>query len=311
MVNPKMDPVPARSRLHVIVPVRNELQNIPFFYGRASAALETLTELDWCVVFVNNASEDGTLECLLQLSQSDPRVKVITLSRDFGYHGSLVAGLTSLEGDYYAIVDVDCEDPPELLVEFFRALQGGAEIAYGVRSNRDEPALVTFGRKLFYIANKRVADSEIVMWMGEYSMFTRQVRDAVLATKTTFVSIRAEMGHVGFTRLGLPYKRAKRAFGTTHYNLWRMTTYAMASILSGTTFPLRLVFYLAVVVGVGFPVGVSIFGLSAQSIVLAASVVMLYYLLVAVPLISLYLARTYKNVAQRPIFVIDHTRTRL
>lgn len=300
-----------RSRLHVIVPARNELQNVPYFYERARTALETLSDVDWSIVFVNNASEDGTLDRVLELRESDPRVKVITLSRDFGYHAALVAGLSSVESDYYAIVDVDCEDPPELLVDFFRAIQQGAQIAYGVRSNRDEPGWITFGRKLFYLANRRVADSEIVMWMGEFSMFTRQVRDAVLAAKTTFVSLRAEMGHVGFTRAGLPYLRAKRKYGQTHYNLWRMTVYAIASILSGTTFPLRLVLYMAALVGVGFPIYVKTMRLTAAGVLVSASVVMLYFLIITIPLISLYLARTYKNVVGRPTFVIDHTRTRL
>jgi dolichol-phosphate mannosyltransferase len=299
------------SRLHVIVPARNELQNVPYFYERARTALETLPDVDWNIVFVNNASEDGTAERVLQLRESDPRVKLITLSRDFGYHAALVAGLSSVEGDYYAIVDVDCEDPPELLVDFFRAIEQGAQIAYGVRSNRDEPGLITFGRKLFYIANRRVADSEIVMWMGEFSMFTKQVRDAILAAKTTFVSLRAEMGHVGFTRAGLSYLRAKRKYGQTHYNLWRMTVYAIASILSGTTFPLRLVLYVAVAVGLGFPLYAKVMQLTATGAALTAAVVSLYFLVITVPLISLYLARTYKNVVGRPIFVIDQTRTRL
>lgn len=300
-----------RSRLNVIVPVRNELQNVPYFYERARTALEELRDVDWSIVFVNNASEDGSLERMLELRESDPRVKIITLSRDFGYHGGLVAGLSSVEGDLYAIVDVDCEDPPELLVDFFRAVQNGAEIAYGVRSQRDEPPLITFGRKLFYIANRRVADSDIVMWMGEFSMFTRQVRDAVLAAKTTFVSIRAEMGHVGFPRIGLPYQRAKRKYGQTHYNLWRMAIYAIASILSGTTFPLRLVLYVAAAVGLGFPIVVTSLALSASDVMVAASVTVLYYLVITIPLISLYLARTYKNVVGRPVFVIDQKRTRL
>ncbi|OGK88076.1 MAG: hypothetical protein A2X52_13430 [Candidatus Rokubacteria bacterium GWC2_70_16] len=299
------------SRLHVIVPVRNELQNVPYFYERARTALEGLRDVEWSIVFVNNASEDGTLERLLQLRESDSRVKIITLSRDFGYHGALVAGLSSVEGDLYAIVDVDCEDPPELLVDFFRAIQKGVEIAYGVRSQRDEPKLITFGRKLFYIANRRVADSDIVMWMGEFSMFTKQVRDAVLAAKTTFVSIRAEMGHVGFPRIGLPYQRAKRKYGETHYNVWRMTVYAILSILSGTTFPLRLVLYVAALVGVGFPIVVKALGLSSSGVLIAASVTVLYYLVITIPLIGLYLARTYKNVVARPVFVIDQTRTRL
>lgn len=300
-----------RSRLHVIVPAHNELQNVPYFYERSRTALDTLSDVDWSIVFVNNASEDGTLDSILQLRESDPRVKVITLSRDFGYHAALVAGLSSVESDCYAIVDVDCEDPPELLVDFYRSIQQGAQIAYGVRSSRDEPSLITFGRKLFYLANRRVADSEIVMWMGEFSMFTKQVRDAILAAKTTFISLRAEMGHVGFTRAGLSYLRAKRKYGQTHYNLWRMTVYAVASILSGTTFPLRLVLYVAVVIGVGFPIYVKAMRPTGAGIAVTAAIVSMYFLVITIPLISLYLARTYKNVVGRPIFVIDQTRTRL
>lgn len=297
--------------LHVIVPARNERLNVPYFYNRARQALDSLHGLDWSIVFMNNDSDDGTLEEMMALRAADPRVKIITLSRNFGYHAALVAGLSSVESDYYAIVDVDCEDPPELLVEFHKALQGGAELAYGVRSKRDEPWLVTFGRKLFYLANRGVADSEIVMWMGEFSMFTRQVRDALLASKTTFVSLRAEMGYVGFPRVGIAYLRAKRAFGETHYNLWRMTVYAVASILSGTTFPLRLVLYLGAGMAVAFPVAMVALGLSAAEVAVTAAVAGLYFLLISLPLMSLYLARTYKNVVYRPVFVIDQSRTYL
>ena len=185
-------------KLNVIVPARNEGQNIPFFYERAKAALEAIPSLEWNIVFVNNSSEDDSLDRMFELHEADPRVKIITLARNFGYPAALVAGLSTVEGDYYAIVDVDCEDPPELLVDFYKAILDGAQLAYGERSNRDEPWLVTFGRKLFYLANKGVADSEIVMWMGEFSMMTRQVRDALLVPKTAFVSVRAEMGYVGF-----------------------------------------------------------------------------------------------------------------
>lgn len=298
--------------LHVIVPARNERQNVPYFYGRARQALGSIPRLDWHIVFVNNASEDGTLDEMLDLRAADPRVKIITLSRNFGYHAALVAGLSSVESDLYAIVDVDCEDPPELLVDFHKAIQGGVEIAYGERSQRDEPRSITFGRKLFYIANRAVADdSDIVMWMGEFSMFTRQVRDAVLAPKTTFVSLRAEMGYVGFPRAGIPYLRAKRKYGHTHYNLWRMTLYAIVSILSGTTFPLRLVLYVAALVGVGFPIYVGVRGLTGARAAVAAAFASLYFLVISIPLISLYLARVYKNVVHRPVFIIDKTRSRL
>jgi hypothetical protein len=91
--------------------------------------------------------------------------------------------------------------------------------------------------------------------------------------------------------------------------LWRMTVYAIASILSGTTFPLRFVLYLAAAVGMGFPVYVKLMRLTPTGTAVAAAVVSLYFLLVTLPLLGLYLARTYKNVVGRPIFVIDDTRT--
>lgn len=300
-----------RNRLHVIVPARNELQNVPFFYGRARQTLEALGDLEWNIVFVNNSSQDGTLDEVLRLRAADPRVKVVTLSRDFGYHAALLAGLSVVDGDYYAIVDVDCEDPPELLTEFYQAIKGGAQVAYGVRSSRDEPKLVTFARKLFYIANRKVADSETVMWMGEFSMMTKQVRDAVLVPKTTFVSLRAELGYVGFARVGVPYQRAKRKYGETHYNFWRMTVYAVASILSATTFPLRIVLYLAAIIGLGFPLALAVLRPSAAVVGVAASVLALYFLVISLPLLSLYLARTYKNGVMRATFVVDWTRTHL
>ncbi len=297
-------------KLHVIVPARNELQNVPYFYERARQALES-TDLDWSIVFINNDSDDGTLQKMHELRAADPRVKVVALSRNFGYHAALIAGLSSVDGDLYAMVDVDCEDPPELLVDFYRAIQKGAQLAYGVRSHRDEPGVITFGRKLFYLANRGVADSEIVMWMGEFSMFTRQVRDALLAPKTTFVSLRAEMGYVGFVRAGVDYQRARRKYGETHYNLRRMIVYAVASILSGTTFPLRLVLYMSAFVGLAFPLVVWASGMSALHAGVAAALTGLYFLIISLPLMSLYLARTYKNVTQRPTFVIDWSRSDL
>ena len=297
--------------LRVIVPARNERLNVPYFYGRARPVLDTLTDVDWSIVFINNSSEDGTLDEMRALRDADPRVKIITLSRDFGYHAALVAGLSSVESDYYAIVDVDCEDPPELLARFYEAIKAGAQVAYGIRSNRQEPALITFGRKLFYIANRRVADSEIVMWMGEFSMFTRQVRDAILAPRTTFVSVRAELGYVGFARVGIEYVRERRKHGTTHYNLWRMSVFAVLSILSGTTFPLRLVMYLGLLVAIGFPAVVFAAGLAATDAAVFAAFVMLYFVILSLPLIALYLARVYKNVVRRPIFIVDESRTYL
>ena len=299
-------------RLAVIVPIHNEVVNIEPFYARAKTALEGMSGLSsWRLVFCNNGSEDDSLAEVLRLRSVDQRVNVITLSKNFGYHSALLAGLSSVDSDLYAIIDVDCEESPELLPEFFSHILHGCELAYGIRSQREEPGWITKLRETFYALNRRVADSEIVMWMAEFSLMTRQVRDAILMARTTYPFVRAEMGYVGFTRVGIPYLRAKRERGASHYNLFRMTRFAIAGILSSTTFPLRFTLYWAILTAAGYPLAVWMLRLSAEGAARLASVLSLYFLLVTVPFVALYLARTYKNGIARPVFIIDWHRTHL
>jgi dolichol-phosphate mannosyltransferase len=265
----------------------------------------------WQIVFVNDGSHDGSLERIRELRAADQRVKVISLSRNFGYHAVLLAGLTMVAADLYAMIDVDCEDPPELLGDFHAAIDRGADIAYGIRSNRVEPRVVTFFRRVFYYLNRGIADSDIVLWMAEFAMITRQVRDAILAPHTTYVFLRAEMAYVGFVRVGVPYVRGARTSGKTHYNFWNMTRFAVSGFLAGSTFPLRFILYLAATIGMLFPLVVVLLGLGAASIASLAAVWTFYFALIALSTIALYLARTYKNGVARPLFVVDKNRTEL
>jgi len=297
-------------KLSVIVAVHNEGQSIVPFYERTKPVLDNLSGIrEWNIVFVNDASEDDSLAEILKLRASDRRVQVITLSRRFGYHAVLTAGLSSVESDLYAMVDVDCEDPPELLANFYDAIQGRAQIAYGIRSNREEPALLTLGRKLYYLLNRYVADGEFVVWMAEFAMITKQVRDAILAPHTTYPFLRAEIAYVGFKRVGIPYFRAKRLYGKSHYNVLHMTKFAIAAILSSSTFLLRFVLYLSYAIGVMFPVCIAIFKLTGNQIIILATILSFYFLLFSLSAMSLYIARTYKNVVHRPLFIVDREQT--
>ncbi len=296
--------------LAVIVPVHNEFGNIGPFYERTRAVLETLPA-SWRIVFVNDGSDDGSLERIRELRARDDRVKVISLSRDFGYHAVLLAGLSLVAADRYAMIDVDCEDPPELLRDFHAAIEGGADIAYGIRSNRVEPATLTFFSRLFYYLNRSIADSDIVLWMAEFAMITRQVRDAILVPRTTYVFLRAEIGYAGFVRVGVPYLRAARTSGKTHYGVFNMTRFAVAGFLAGSTFPLRFILYLAVAAGALYPFVVAVGGLGASGAATLAAVATFYFALLALSTIALYLARTYKNGVGRPVFIVDRTKTEL
>jgi dolichol-phosphate mannosyltransferase len=297
--------------LAVIVPLYNDVGNVEAFYTRARAVLEAIPIVDWRMVFVNDASTDGGYEKVCELNAADPRVGVICLSRNFGYHAALLAGLTLVAADRYTMIDIDGEDPPELLSAFHSAIEEGADIAYGIRSQRIEPAPLTFFRRVFYYLNRGIADSDIVVWMSEFAMITRQVRDTIIAPHTTYVFLRAEMGYAGFLRVGIPYTRGRRMSGESHYNFLGLAKFAVAAFLASSTFPLRFILYLAIAVGLLFPVVALLGGLGAAAIGAFAAVTTLYFALIALSTIGLYLARTYKNGVARPVFIVNKDKTRL
>jgi polyisoprenyl-phosphate glycosyltransferase len=297
-----------KQTLGVVVPVYNEAESVPYFYSRAKPVLDSLG-LDWRILFVNDGSTDGSLDEILALRKADPRVGVLTHSRNFGYHAALSSGLKQLGCDLYAIVDVDCEDPPETLAAFHAEIEKGAYTVYGIRSKRDEPAYMIFLRKLFYLVNESIADGPARPWMGEFVMIRRAVRDAILDNRTTFPFLRAEMGYVGLRLSGVPYRREKRRFGESHYNLWRMTRFAVAGFLASSTFPLRAVSYGAAWLGalyLGF-IAWARPGLAVAA--QAAEIGGFLFLLGSVPMIALYLARDYKNGAARPTAYVDPEAT--
>src|SRR5260370_10419819 len=131
--------------------------------------------------------------------------------------------------------------------------------------------------------------------MAEFAMVTRQVRDAIIAPRTTYPFLRAEIGYVGFLRVGVPYVRGQRMSGKTHYSRWRMTRFAVSGFLASSTFPLRLILYLAALTAVVFPIAMAVVGGGPAGATALAAVTALYFLLISLPTIALYLARTYKN----------------
>ncbi|MEQ1919140.1 MAG: glycosyltransferase family 2 protein [Elusimicrobiota bacterium] len=300
----------ARKKLAVIVPSHNESANIAPFYESTKRALDSLP-VDWSLLFVNDASTDDTLDKILALREKDARVRVATLSRNFGYHAALVAGLSSIDADLYAIVDVDGEDPPELLIKFHDAVEKGAHTVYGIRSERPEPVHIIFCRWMFYRINSLIADGPTRIWMAEFSMFTRTVRDYILANRTTFPFLRAEMTYVGLRMVGVQYTRQPRLRGSSHYNFLRMAQFAVGGFLASSTFPLRASVHLSALFAAAYALLAVFLRLSLVEAGALAGLMGFLFLLTTVPILALYLARTYKNVTSRPVFFLDPDLSRL
>jgi dolichol-phosphate mannosyltransferase len=297
----------ARRRISIVSPVFNEELTVRPFYERLVAALAPVSDrYEFEIIFTNNRSSDRTAERVLELRAADPRVQLLTLSRNFGYQSSMLAGIRQASGEAICLIDADGEDPPAMLVDFLRHWEEGYDIVYGIRDRRAEPLPVTWMRKIFYRVNKLIADSDILVDVAEFSLFSADVRDAVASGVSTFPFLRAEIAHYGFRRLGIRYNRQPRLGGTSHFNFYGMARFAVAGILSSTTVPLRIALYL-------LP---PIFALDAIGFWLEASgrwsfgfemlvMVDLLYLCTVLAIVALYTARNYRNVIARPQAVVD------
>lgn len=296
-----------RKSISIVCPVFNEEQSIPMFYNCLQSVLLPLKDrYDFELIFTNNRSTDKTLDVLLDLRDKDPSIQILTMSRNFGYQASVQAGLSYASGDGIIVIDVDCEDPPELIQQFIAKWEEGYDVVYGIRGDRPEWWGIKKLRNLFYHILRMSADADIVLYMAEFALISSHVRDAIINYKNTFPFLRAEIGYVGFSRAGIPYDRQPRVMGKTHYNFLGMVIFAIAGLLTSSTFLMRLAAYM-------FP-----FFAVLNLLLLAADFYLKssnsFKILVAIDFIyitffmttyGIYLARIYKNVIGRPIFIID------
>lgn len=302
MIDVPSDTTEAKTTLSILCPVYNEEHVVPLFWARIAPVIEELSaRFEVSLVFMDNASTDGTYDAITALRESEPNVYVLRMSNNVGYQKSLQTSLVHVESDVYAFIDVDCEDPPEMLLDFARVYEAGNDIVYGIRAGRPESETIKFFRRMFYRTLKTLADEDTILLMAEFSMFDREVRDAIIQENNSFPFIRSSIARVGFRRKGISYTRHKRIAGESGYNFFSMIIFAVAGILATTTLPLRLPIY-------AFPIWfLFLFVLGAIGIrtgnawwFLAMFMVFSAYIGLTLTFIALYVARNYKNALNRP-----------
>lgn len=302
-----------RKLVSIISAVYNEQYTIPILYERLQRAIAPhRDQFDFELIFTNNASTDATAQIVAGLRENDPSVQLVTLSRNFGYQASLQSGFTYAAGDATIVIDADCEDPPEMIPEFLQRWQEGYDVVYGIRQDRPEPWVIKKLRALFYHVLSASADMDIILFMAEFALITADVRRAILLNQTSFPFLRAEIGYAGFARYGIQYSRQKRVAGKTHYNIVGMTIFAVAGILTASTFLIRAAAYclpLLVLGNVALMVLDFVRGGSAGFRLCV--IVDLIYIIGLLSVFGLYLARIYKDGMQRPNFIVNRNASLL
>jgi dolichol-phosphate mannosyltransferase len=295
------------KKLTIICPVYNEEKCIEKFIHEIKLFEETLSnKYELNIFFSNNASTDNTLNLIKKNSEKYKNIFYQTLSKNYGYQKSMNLALKNIKSDLYTFIDCDLQDPPQLINKFLEEHEKGFDIVYGLRKDRSENFFLKSGRKLFYRFLKLISDYEMSLDMAEFGLFTLEVRNAIISENNSYPFLRANICRVGFLRLGIPYKRDKRFSGKSYYNFYTLFEFAIAGTLSSSTFPLRLPLYL-------FPLWMIFssffiyfnFKLSDDLFWKYFIIISVIYILIILIFLSIYMARIYNNILNRPIAFID------
>ena len=303
--------------LSVIAPVKDEEAAIAPFVERVRTVLEGLDDeaaQSFEILFIDDGSSDGTLDAIRRANAADPRVRGISLSRNFGKEAALSAGLDFARGEAVAPLDADLQDPPEVLAEMVAKWREGFEIVYGVRNNRDSDTLPKrLTADLYYRAHNWLSDDKIPEHAGDFRLLDRKVVDVIrlMPERTRFM--KGLFAWAGFRQASVTYTRAARQVGSTKFNYWKLWTFALDGITSASTVPLRVWSYLGGIVALfamGFAVLIAvrtlIFGVEVPGY---ASLMVAVLFMGGLQLLSLgvlgeYVGRILTETKRRPLYVV-------
>jgi len=229
-----------RTRVTVLTPCYNERENVRPLNQRISEAMAMIGTVDYCHLFIDNASTDGTQETLRALAAENPRVRAILNQRNFGHVRSPFHGMLQAEGDVVIVMASDLQDPPELIPEFISKWREGFPVVVGQKTNSQESAVFFAVRRLYYKLVRRLADVDLLENVTGFGLYDRKVIEAFRALDDPYPYARGLIAELGYPVARVPYEQPQRARGITKNNFYTLYDVAMLGITSHSKVPLRL-----------------------------------------------------------------------
>lgn len=301
------------KKLSVIVPCYNEEAATPLFYDAFIDRTQTLAaELE--LIFVDDGSKDGTLAAFRALREKDERVHYISFSRNFGKESAMYAGLEAATGDYVAIMDVDLQDPPELLPQMLKGVEEDGYDCVATRrvTRKGEPKVRSFFARMFYRVINHISKTEIVDGARDFRLMTRQMVDSILSLKEVSRFSKGIFSWVGFNTHWLEYENVERVAGETKWNFWKLLVYSIDGIIGFSTAPLALasvvgvVFcLLAILLLLFFLIKTLLWGDPVAGFPALICIILLLggIQLFSVGILGQYMSKTYLETKRRPIYI--------
>lgn len=304
------------KKLSVIVPAYNEEESVEIFIEEFLKQTSQLP-LEKIFYFINDGSTDDTLQIIKKLSAKYNYVNYISFSRNFGKEAALLAGLKSCDGDYVTVMDVDLQDPPEMLNEMYKKIVEGYDVVGTRRVNRDgEPIIRSIFARMFYKLINKISSTEMVDGARDFRLMTRQVVDNLLLLQENNRFSKGLFSWVGFNVTYLEYKNRERVAGETSWSFLKLFRYSVDGIVNFSEVPLSIATYIglfsflgSIILSIFFGVKTVVFGDSVQGF---PTLVILLLLLGGLQLLSLgiigkYIAKIFLETKKRPNYIIKES----
>jgi len=300
--------------ISIVVPCYNEEEVIDIFLEKIFEVLKRVGK-SYEIVFVNDGSRDTTLEILKAKAKEYEEVRVISLSRNFGKEAALSAGLDASKGETVVPIDVDLQDPPELILEFVKKYEEGYDVVVGKRADRTTDSTAKrVSAESFYKLHNKISDIEIPHNVGDYRLMSRRVIEELKKLPETQRFMKGIFAWLGFKTAVIEYKREERAAGDTSFNGWKLWNFALDGITSFSTAPLRIWLYIGMFLAfISFLYGswiilkTLIFGVDSPGYASMITVVLFLggIQLMGIGILGEYIGRIYIESKNRPVYIIE------
>jgi len=307
-----------QEKISIVVPIYNEEEAIPIFYEEIKKVSKKLKEYSFEYIFVEDGSRDNSLNILKELSKKDKDVRFISFSRNFGKEAGMLAGLEAATGDYVTIMDVDLQDPPALLPEMIKAIKEEGYDSVGTRrvTRKGEPPIRSFFARMFYKLINKMSKVEMVDGARDYKLMTRQVVNAVISMKEYNRYTKGLFSFVGFKTKWIEFENVERVAGETKWSFWKLFLYAIDGIVAFTTTPLSIASVIGIILC--FVAFIAILVIILKTLIfhdpvagwpsLACIITFIGGIqLFCMGIIGQYLAKTYLETKNRPVFIVKDT----
>lgn len=300
----------------VVVPVFNEAEVLPLFWERLRRSLDNVKGVSFEVVFVDDGSSDGSFKKICDIAKTSAGVRGIQLSRNFGKEAAMTAGLDALSTDAAILIDVDLQDPPELIPQLIETAQKGFDVVVPCRILRkgESRLKIAFSDSFYWLMSRIDSSARFIPGTGDFRFMSRRVVQAVISLRETSRFMKGIFAWVGYPTAVVPYERESRERGSSKFNLPKLFNHAVDGITSFSVTPLKLATYaglmtslFAFVYGIYILTKAFLYGDQVPGFPTLMSVILFTagIQLLCLGIIGEYLGRVFSQTKSRPLYLVQ------